>query len=246
MPQRLPDHVRIKFRDLDPKVKDLIKPWIDAPSLKDTVLAETPEMGRWKLNKWVEAGAYRGARSFMTELLDWMDKRYVKDEKPEVGLGSTTIRFARVMRAGMVTAPVTYTAAGALIHPFFALTGLLGGGLLLVHGRKLANEDLKKIHSKISETIRERGPLDSWKGKRQYPPGWDNAETIAQTHPLFHVTLNGDLIFHRTTRAEYLNYRVQKSRGFSLGFWREPLREPDAPQSVKNWAKVRLARIPKP
>lgn len=77
-----------------------------------------------------------------------------------------------------------------------------------------------------------------------YPQGWINPTIVANTHPVFHVKGNGDLVFHRPTRVEYARMKFQEKLPGRLGFqpwrWRAYLQKPEAPEPVKAWAASKV------
>ena len=77
-----------------------------------------------------------------------------------------------------------------------------------------------------------------------YKDGWMNPAVVAKTHPIFHVEPNGDLVFHKETRGEYLKWNIQRRFKTSAAWWwREYLRPPAAAQTVREWAKEKLKEM---
>ncbi len=124
-------------------------------------------------------------------------------------------------------------------HPH--LPAFIGTGLASM-SREAAGSLLRNKHKELVTIMRSGGVLKT-KYEGHYPEGWMNPTTIAQTHPIFHVDpKTGDLIFHKETRGEYFKWQVQRKVPTSIGWWwREYLRPPTAPQSVKAWANDKLA-----
>lgn len=151
----------------------------------------------------------------------------VRGQRLGLGLESLT-------SAGFVFATVLTRKA-----PVIAVTSGMGG-LAFARWAAGRGRNIQRLHEKIKARMAEFGVLQT-EHEGRYPLGWINPVFIAKTHPVFHVEPNGDLVFHRDTRQEYLRWKVQNKFKTSAGWWwREYLRPPKAPQPVKEWADAKM------
>lgn len=123
------------------------------------------------------------------------------------------------------------------------------GGLGSLFGlaiRQGTVEVIQKRHQEIAEYMDKYGVLQTH-SEKEYPPGWLNPTMVAETHPIFSVQGNGDIIFRRVTRKEFWLLKRQEKwigkAGVNLWRWRGTLRKPLAPEveRQKTWERVRKA-----
>lgn len=100
------------------------------------------------------------------------------------------------------------------------------------------------LHEKLASEIRSSKALVNPKFAGHYSTEAKHADLVSQTHPIFRVNLNGDLVFLPVTRREYQQYRFQQSKFGKLGvqpwLWRGYLEPPKAPLSWKKEAAQKL------
>ncbi|MBU1197278.1 hypothetical protein KJ765_02075 [Candidatus Micrarchaeota archaeon] len=149
----------------------------------------------------------------------------------------------RAQRAAQRAAEIAAAGNVSLIPIFpkmplvFPTIGVLGG----IGSREVDGVFLRVLHKQLVRVM-ERGGVLNTAYEGNYQEGWMNPATIAKTHPIFHVAPNGDIIFHKETRSEYLKWQTQRKLKTSVAWWwREYLRPPTVPQTVKEWAKQRAA-----
>lgn len=99
--------------------------------------------------------------------------------------------------------------------------------------------------------MKKDGILRGGEPESHYPQGWINPTIVAETHPIFSVQRNGDVIFRRVTPNEFRFLKMQEKwfgkAGFNVWRWRGTLRRPEAPEkeNVKVSKRIaeRLARL---
>lgn len=87
--------------------------------------------------------------------------------------------------------------------PFFSLG-------TIASMRTLAAKIIQNQHKMLANEIKEHGLLQS--GFEKYPKGWHTTTVVSETHPIFHVKANGNLVFHPPTRQEYARMRFQETK----------------------------------
>lgn len=159
------------------------------------------------------------------------------------GVGQQRSRMHRVQGGA---AAITLAIAGP--NNIF---GILAGSIAtqsFLHREKIQNAHKDLVKQLNRGVIAPEYQLD-------YPKGWMSSSTVSITHPIFYVKLNGNLVFVRETRGEYLRYKAQEQplvRGIGVHpwLWRSYLRPPKVSKKVKEWVKRKLlelrGRIPKP
>jgi hypothetical protein len=156
-----------------------------------------------------------------------------------------TIREARIARAlfdGLTLATVGAGSFGWIMGspPAVGVAGIYVG-YNFTRRIKYAKKT-NRLHEKLIETMSTYGVIAP-KFEEEYGERWMNPADIAESYPIFHVEPNGDLVFHRNSRAEYLKWMVQRKLYTSTGWWwRAYLKPPKAPESVKEWAKRKLKK----
>ncbi len=113
--------------------------------------------------------------------------------------------------------------------------------------RSLVANSVQKKHEELKEYMNKFGILQT-QHEHNYPFSWFNPTIVAKTHPVFYVKGNGDVVFRRSTRTEYLRYLAQKKKlvsglGLNPWRWRAYLAPPTAPEKVKVWAKAKLRAL---
>ena len=115
-------------------------------------------------------------------------------------------------------------------------------------------KEVQSRHKDLLESINKYGLLQTTH-ERNYPRDWIKPDIVEQTHPIFYVKGNGDLVFiPRGRTMEYYRMLFQKSKMGKLGLnawrWRVYLKPITAPQKVREWARsklnLQLARVPTP
>lgn len=111
---------------------------------------------------------------------------------------------------------------------------------------------IRRIHRDIAASMQQGVIVQSH--ETHYPKGWISPGAISVTHPIFYVSPKGNLVFVKETRGEYLRFKAQeklwvRAIGIHPWFWRSYLRPPKVPESMKAWAKKKIAswkeRMPK-
>lgn len=129
----------------------------------------------------------------------------------------------------------------------------LGGGFVSIAGllRTAVARAIQEKHSEIAETAKKFGLLQT-QNEKEYPTDWINPATVAQTHPIFSVTRNGDVIFRRVTPLEFKLLKAQEGWRGKTGLnvsvdprkllwrWRGTLRKPLAPEVERKRVLERL------
>ncbi|MDO8625609.1 MAG: hypothetical protein Q7R47_05990 [Candidatus Diapherotrites archaeon] len=125
---------------------------------------------------------------------------------------------------------------------------------------------IQYTHDDLTEEMKDHGVLQI-RFEKDYPPGWINPTSVMETHPIFSVTQNGDIIFRRVTPKEFKLLRIQQGWRGKTGLnisadpralifrWRGTLRKPLAPEVESAKLKDRIKalasrlkpiRLPKP
>ncbi len=109
----------------------------------------------------------------------------------------------------------------------------------------LRQRDAMSVQTKHHEMTKEQ-TLIRPDVENRYPRDWLSISEIKKTHPILSVKGNGDVVLTKPSRAEYYRYLFQQSAVGKLGLntwrWRVFLEPPKAPESVKKWARQKLAR----
>lgn len=119
--------------------------------------------------------------------------------------------------------------------------------------RHLWVSSIQNAHEALVHRMAKHGIIQT-EFEGRYPKDWINPTIVSRTHPVFDVENNGDIIFRKVTRREYLQYLMQKkwvgNYGVNTWQWRGYLAPPRAPEPVKKWAQAKLKkmleRIPRP
>jgi hypothetical protein len=98
---------------------------------------------------------------------------------------------------------------------------------------------IKRLHSVLGKKMNRKGIITT-EFEKLYPDRWINPTIVAQTHPIFYVQRNGDLVFMKSDRQEYFKYRYQNTLNRAMWRWREYLEPPTAPETAKEWAKAKI------
>lgn len=118
--------------------------------------------------------------------------------------------------------------------------------LILHPSRAKVIQIFQKFHDALKDSAKTHGILQT-QYEHQYPNGWINPEVVARTHPIFNITINGDIVFRQVNRREYLQWMLQKGTigkyGINPWFWRGYLEDPKASESIKDWANRRYKEI---
>lgn len=160
-----------------------------------------------------------------------------------------SIRRHRTLRAaydfgiaGLVAGTIAHTINGTA-NPIS--TGVNTGGFFLaaVIRTGLAHQ-IQEKHEKLKEQMNKYGILQT-QHEHNYPFSWFNPTKVAETHPVFYVKGNGDIVFKKNSRPEYLRYLAQQKKvisvpGIQPWRWRAYLEPPTAPAKVREWARAKL------
>ena len=121
-------------------------------------------------------------------------------------------------------------------------------------------------HDEIAENMKKSGILKPGRTEQKYPIGWMGADVVSETHPIFSIRANGDIIFRKVTPLEFKLLKAQEGWRGKAGLnvsgdirkliwrWRGTLRKPLAPevetkrvservrQWLERWKPVRARR----
>ena len=145
--------------------------------------------------------------------------------------------------------------AAQAIH-FYPFTGIFTGNAVLAGAfRTVAAHEIQEKHREITHAMKKFGTLKAGASEKKFPPDWINPVIVSETHPIFSVQRNGDIIFRRVTRGEFWQIKKQEKWIGKLGVnpwrWRGTLRKPLAPEVERkkyfNWMRQFADRlVPKP
>lgn len=112
-------------------------------------------------------------------------------------------------------------------------------------GRTWMAKIIQKLHQDLVASMKDHGVIQTkFEHGHGIPNGWINPTIIENTHPVFHVKANGDLVFHTPTRMEYARMKFQEKWPGKLGLqpwrWRAYLKKPEAPKPVREWAAQQI------
>ncbi|MDD5163730.1 MAG: hypothetical protein PHD95_06005 [Candidatus ainarchaeum sp.] len=192
-----------------------------------------------------------------------------KDLNPVIQEAIGSLRTIRVSRGLVEVTGLEMLGYGiyAALSKKYAWAGGFGshalvGGLL----RTKFAQAIQETHIAIAETAKTFGLLQT-QNEKAYPPDWINPAVVAETHPIFSVTRNGDIIFRRVTPLEFKLLKAQEGWRGKAGLnvsldprkllwrWRGTLRKPKAPEVECRKVSERLrqllermkpVRVPKP
>lgn len=160
------------------------------------------------------------------------------------------IRGRRV-QAEIITGISTFLAYNEYLAqdptPLLALDS--ANATLFTINRVMASKIIQKMHERITHSIKQNGVLhpDLEDETREVYGNWSKPANLAKTHPIFYVKGNGNIVFLKNSRMEYYRYLAQKSLPGKVGVhpwrWRGYLTPPEAPESVKQWAKAKVERL---
>ncbi len=124
--------------------------------------------------------------------------------------------------------------------------GIIVPGLLF-GARTLYASGIQKMHDKIADYMKRFGILKGGQPETKYPPDWINPTIVAETHPLFSIQRNGDVIFRRVTKKEFVLLKVQQKligkAGLNVWRWRGTLRRPEAPEVERAKLSERMKQL---
>lgn len=152
-----------------------------------------------------------------------------------------------------LTTPLTAIAGvgASMSKQAVSSASLAGSHLVSVWMRTWVARLIQRKHEEIAESMKKFGVLVV-KAERNYPPDWLNPTIVAQTHPIFSVTRNGDIIFRRVTPLEFKLLKAQEGWRGKAGLnisgdprkliwrWRGTLRKPLAPEVERKRVSERI------
>ncbi|MFH1225045.1 MAG: hypothetical protein V1676_04540 [Candidatus Diapherotrites archaeon] len=101
-------------------------------------------------------------------------------------------------------------------------------------------------HVALADVMQKCGILAT-ESEGNYPRDWSNPAIVKETHPIFSVQHNGDLVFRKNSRREYLQYCIQKKWPGKFGLnpwnWRVYLKPPTAPEKIRVLAVNKLREM---
>ncbi|MDO8537786.1 MAG: hypothetical protein Q7S21_02775 [archaeon] len=105
---------------------------------------------------------------------------------------------------------------------------------------------LKNLHKQLAQNMKHGVFVPS--AEKHYPDGWINPSIVGKTHPIFFVKGNGNIVFVKPTHDEYFRWKYQQHKvlgglGLVAWRWRQEIAPPVVPVKVREWAKVRIAKI---
>lgn len=112
--------------------------------------------------------------------------------------------------------------------------------------RQITVKKIQKKHVELEKKMKMFGILQT-KFEKEYPSDWLNPTIVADTHPIFSVQANGDIIFRRATPKEMSLLKAQEKwvgkAGLNVWRWRGVLRRPEAPETERARFRERFAEI---
>ncbi len=149
----------------------------------------------------------------------------------EVGLTMNTVALAGSLPKASNREMIPYTSAGIAIG---------------ASARTLIAKLIQKRHRQLVKEMKNVGLLQT-KFEGSYPRDWINPAIVAKTHPVFYVKANGDLVFLKPTRTEFMRYQFQKKFLGKIGLnpwrWRAYIKKPKAPKKVWDIAKAKAIQL---
>ena len=124
-----------------------------------------------------------------------------------------------------------------------------GGGLaLLLAGKERQNyvNQLAEIHGAILSRMRKHGAIIA-SAVQNYSWNSGNIDRIANSHPIFYIKGNGNIVFVKRTKFEYLRWAYQQHEFFGkagLIAWRfrQPIRKFTPLPREEEWVKQKIMR----
>jgi len=112
--------------------------------------------------------------------------------------------------------------------------------------RALLAKFIQGKYVQIAEEMKTRGVLQT-QFEREYPPDWINPTNVMETHPIFSVQSNGDIVFRKVTKKEFAFLQAQENwigkTGLNPWRWRGTLRRPLAPEVEQKKIIERLKEL---
>ncbi len=154
------------------------------------------------------------------------------------------MRFSRAWFDGLSLLNIHGIASAAHNKQFPPLTTLALS--LTGTARTIAAKLIQSKYVEIANTMKTHGILQP-SFEKEYPPKWLNPTVVAETHPIFSVQANGDVVFRRVTPKEFKLLKMQDrwigKAGLNVWRWRGTLRKPQAPETEQNRFTERLRAI---